>query len=216
MDHRRLPPVEFAPPEVYARFVHFRTEGRLNPKVGSATLGAGYSVAGIVCAVELRFDIITDVFEEYKIRRWIEDEHAWQKIGGRFARFHTSSGIDDTPDPYSPNQFRPPDIYDYDSPGIPITEVISRSVLVQDGVLSDPRAAEVVWVLNFRDWVEGRRGQHWRRISQHTRWTSILAVQWRDDSTPARWHPTPRMSASLGRTRVRPAGTDIVLECLAG
>lgn len=208
---RRLIPFSLPAPEIYARFVHFRTQGLVNPKVGSFRLGSGQSSVGIVNAVELRFDITRDVFEEYRIRRWVDDEEAWQRVGGRFARFDRSGGLDDTPIPFGSNQFRPPDIYDYDSPGILQFELASRSILVRSGVRSDARASEVVRVQNFRDWVEGKRGQDWRSISSYVRWTSVLALAWQSDR--ARWMPTPMMGASPGRTAIRPAGHNIVLDC---
>ncbi len=214
-DHRMIP-YSMTPPEIYARFMSFRSQGRVNPKIGSFPLGIGIRTsAALGNYVELRFDITTDSFEEYRIRRWIDSEEGWQRLRGRFTRTHTGGSRDDMPPGefmYTPRQFTPPDIYDFDSPGIPVWAIINRSIVIQQGLRSDRNATEFLWIINFRDWVEGRRGQTWRRISTFTPWTSVFSAVWRD-SNGGRWEAGPRGSASTGRTRANLFAGEIRLYC---
>lgn len=202
MSGSRYIPYTITPPAIYARFVSFRTQGRVNAKVGDFTLGIGQSTsAALGNYVELRFDIITDAFEEYRIRRWIDDEQLWQRVRGKFTRTHVIGSRDDTPLTFSARQFMPPDIYDYDSPGIPLLERVNRSLVIQRGsVRTDINASEFLWIINFRDWVEGRRGEDWQRISLFTPWTSVFSATW-EGSNAGRWVAGPQGSASTGRTR---------------
>jgi hypothetical protein len=197
-------------PEIFARFIHFRSSGSANPKIGIATLGVGVRISvGLVNAVELRFDITRDIFEEYRIRRWIDDEQAWQRLDGRFVRFHRMSAHDDTPVPFGPHQFSAPDIYDYDSPGIPLLGLLSRSLVFSRGARSNNRALELLWVVNFKDWVEGRQGQNWSRISPYVAWTSVLSVVWQNSNR--QWAAGSRMRAATGRTQVTLIGGEVAL-----
>jgi hypothetical protein len=208
MNGQRFIRYSMTAPEIFARFIHFRSSGAANPKIGNATLGVGVrSMAGLVNAVELRFDITRDNFEEYRIRRWIDDEEAWQRLDGRFIRFHRTSARDDTPEPFGPRQYSPPDIYDYDSPGIPLMELASRSLLISRGVRTNSRASELLWVANFKDWVEGRQGQNWSRISTYVSWTSVLSAIWQ--ASNRQWAAGSQMRASTGRTQASVVGGEV-------
>lgn len=89
-----------------------------------------------------------------------------------------------------------PDLYDVDMPGVLRSAGDRRRIPFGTAVLgqsqgrtvsSDPETTELVWIINFVQWVELARGGRWETISDRFRWSNVLRLLWRN----GRWVAGP-------------------------
>lgn len=101
---------------------------------------------------------------------WVETNTGWY----RTSLSKTTKWNSDTP--YLPKHcLQPPHLYSFDRPGWAFSQVGSTSELVVDdqGTKTNSTVSTVVWIQNFREWVEASApNDGWRNVSDVVEWYS--------------------------------------------
>lgn len=201
-----------------AQFLEFRTHGTSDPASDVVTrLGPATMTGRLLNAMQLHFrlDRVVDA-EHVRWRRTLE-EQVWE--AGRYASplqgryrllFAQRPETEDHP-PEGLGMLSLPDLYDIDLPGIAQNASerkipFSGSNLGDDGpmgrlFITDNETTDVVWIIDFIQWVEVLENQRWRRCSNRFRWFSNLRVIW----DGRRWRPGPGCEIGRGSRRLLPS-----------
>lgn len=101
---------------------------------------------------------------------WVETPTGWHQTSlSRTAKWHSDT-------PHLPKHCcQPPDLYSFDRPGWAFSKIGSTSELVVDdqGTKTDASVSAIVWIQNFREWVEAAApNDGWRNVSDVVEWYS--------------------------------------------
>lgn len=199
-----------------AHFVEFRTRGTSSDQHDPVTTLGSNRGGFPINAMQLHYRLIEhDPVYRVRWRREIVEEVAWDSVpqDGRFLPFFRQSRRPDHPPPWEQPY---PDLYDIDLPGITPALCLRRSIELSSDVLLDPvgrasaegtrgqsrpEAEELVWIINFVQWVEVAFGpEAYRRESDPFRWSSIVRAKW----TGEHWIGAPGSLIARGHRFIPP------------